>query len=257
MSTTGIAQSLDLYKKVPLLNAGYIRLVDYMGSDLAVVRSARVSYDADWRAGSNTGSDERLINYMWSHRHVSPFDAVVLQWEVEAPIFVFRQWMRHWSWRFNEISGRYTELKEDYYVPRLEHIAAQSVANKQSRQEDNPLAAGDAMDVQALVKASNSNAFAAYKRLLTMGVSREIARTVLPLGTYSRLFATVSLRDCLFFLTQRTDLHAQLEIRVYAEEIKKKLYQIVPVTMAAYDRYKWELVDTLAATNPDEQDRGA
>ena len=251
------AQDLDLYKKIPLLNAGYIRLIDYMGNDLSVVRSARVSYDADWRAGQNTGSDERLINYMWSHGHVSPFDTVVLTLEVEAPIFVFRQWMRHWSWRFNEISGRYSEIKEDYYVPRLEHIAAQSTTNKQGRQEGNPLAGGDAMDVQALIKASNSNAFSAYRRLLAMGVSRELARTVLPLGTYSRLFATVSLRDCLFFLTKRAASDSQLEIRVYAEEIKKILETIVPVTMAAYNRYKWELVDTLAATNPDEQDRGA
>jgi thymidylate synthase (FAD) len=106
-----------LPKKIDLLDHGFVRLVDSMGGDLSVVRAARVSYDAEWRAGEDEGSDKRLINYLWKHAHTSPFEAVSLTFEVKAPIFVFRQWHRHRTWSYNELSARYRELPEEFYVP--------------------------------------------------------------------------------------------------------------------------------------------
>ncbi|MEO1222221.1 MAG: FAD-dependent thymidylate synthase [Pseudomonadota bacterium] len=149
--------------KIDVLDHGYVRLVDSMGGDLSVVRAARVSFDAAWRAGEDTGSDHRLIHYLWSHRHTTPFEAVTLTFEVHAPIFVFRQWHRHRTWSFNELSARYRELPEEFYVPAIDQICEQSRSSKQGR--------GDALDS---TKAQNAHwiivenaraAFADYREL--------------------------------------------------------------------------------------------
>ncbi len=116
-----------------VLDHGYVRLVDYMGSDHSVVRAARVSYDAEWRAGQDSGSDARLIKYLINHQHTSPFEHVAFTWEVKAPIFVLRQWHRHRTWSYSEVSARYTELPNEFYVPELEQITTQSSDNKQAR----------------------------------------------------------------------------------------------------------------------------
>src|SRR3954467_15177184 len=120
-------------QKINVLNHGFVRLIDSMGSDLSVVRAARVSYDAAWRAGEDQGSDRRLIHYLWKNHHTSPFEAVTFTFEVKAPIFVFRQWHRHRTWSFNELSARYKELPEEYYLPRPELIGTQSTSSKQAR----------------------------------------------------------------------------------------------------------------------------
>ena len=112
-------------KSISVLDHGFVRLVDYMGDDLSIVRSARVSYDAAWRAGEDQGSDHRLIGYLWKHNHTSPFESVEFQFEVMAPIFVLRQWHRHRTWSYNELSARYRELPEIFYVPKPEHIGTQ------------------------------------------------------------------------------------------------------------------------------------
>src|SRR4029077_12555472 len=144
--------------------------------DLLVVRAARVSYDAACRAGEDQGSDKRLIGYLWKHRHTTPFEAVTFTFEVKAPIFVFRQWHRHRTWSFNELSARYRELSEEFYVPKPEHVGRQSKDNKQTRVMNDDAAFGEV--ASAHIKETCAHAFRAYHMLLKDGVPREIARSV-------------------------------------------------------------------------------
>jgi len=222
--------------QINVLDHGYIRLVDHMGSDLSVVRSARVSYDAAWRAGEDTGSDRRLINYLWSHRHTTPFEAVTFTFEVHAPIFVFRQWHRHRTWSFNELSARYRELPEQFYVPDAVVLKAQSKNNKQGR--DGDLEPQDVARAQYAIREQGERAFEAYRAMLEAGVARELARSVLPVSTYSTMFATVNLLNLLKFLTLRCDEHAQYEIRVYADAMLELIRPIVPVTVEAWETHR-------------------
>lgn len=219
--------------RIDLLDHGFVRLVDHMGDDLSIVRAARVSYDAAWRAGENAGSDHRLIRYLWRNKHTSPFEAVEFQFEVKAPIFVFRQWHRHRTWSFNELSGRYRELPEEFYVPAPAIIGEQSAASKQSRQAGGDLALR--VEEAKAFREHCENAFILYRGLLSNGWPRELARAVLPVSTYSHMFAKVNLRNLLHFLDLRLNQHAQYEIRVYAEAIRDLIRPIVPVTIAAWE----------------------
>jgi thymidylate synthase (FAD) len=167
--------------KINVLDHGFVRLVDHMGGDLSIVRAARVSYDAAWRAGENDGSDTRLIRRLWRDKHTSPFEAVEFQFEVKAPIFVFRQWHRHRTWAFNELSGRYRELPEEFYVPDFLEIGKQSTSNKQGReavQTEDEL--GNRLHEVELYRASCERAFQHYRKLLDSGWPRELARALLP-----------------------------------------------------------------------------
>ena len=216
---------------VKVLNHGLIRLIDHMGDDLSIVRNARVSYDAEWRAGEDSGSDARLIDYLYKNGHNTPFEAVSVTFEVKAPIFVFRQWHRHRTQSYNELSARYKELPEEFYVPELEQITAQSTDNKQMRtDEQNP----NAELIAEGIALQNSSSFAMYHDLLKAECPRELARSVLPVGTYSHMFATANLNNWFRFLGERLHTHAQYEIRVYAEEILKSLESIVPVSVGAF-----------------------
>lgn len=215
-----------------MLDQGYVRLVDSMGSDLSIVRAARVSYDAAWRAGENEGSDERLIRYLWANHHTTPFEAVTLTFEVHAPIFVFRQWHRHRTWAFNELSARYRELPEEFYVPDATMVGAQASSSKQARTIDGSTA--DAADVDNY-RASCQMAFETYRRLLAAGWPRELARSVLPVSTYSTMFATVDLLNLLKFLTLRCHPHAQYEIRVFAEAMRDLAKAVAPVAVDAWE----------------------
>lgn len=225
--------------KIDVLDRGFVRLVEHMGSDLSIVRAARVSYDADWRAGEDEGKDAKLIAYLLKNKHTSPFEAVVFTFEVKAPIFVFRQWHRHRTWSYNEVSARYTELDEGYYLPVVENITTQSTDNKQMRTDvEHPSAAL----LQSKIDSGCEAAFNDYRSLLRQGCPRELARSVLPVAAHSRMFATVNLHNLLHFLRLRMHEHAQYEIRVYAEAIHKIISDIVPATMRAFDteqtRYK-------------------
>lgn len=216
-----------------VLDHGLIRLVDSMGSDLSVVRAARVSYDAAWRAGDNQGSDERLIRFLWNNNHTTPFEAVTFTFEIKAPIFVFRQWHRHRTWSFNELSARYRELPEEFYVPDPAVIGTQSKDNKQGRDIDGEqYTPKEQIDA---VRMANASAFLLYQNLLHLGWPRELARSVLPVATYSHMFATVDLLNLLKFLTLRCDAHAQYEIRVYADAIRDLIRPIVPVCLSAWE----------------------
>lgn len=219
-------------EKVEVLDHGFVRLIDSMGSDLSIVRAARVSYDAAWRAGENEGSDRRLIRYLWRNAHTTPFESVTFTFEVKAPIFVFRQWHRHRTWSFNELSARYRELPEEFYVPDPDKIGAQSTTNKQGRTHE-PVEG--ASDLALMMRRANAGAFEAYHRLLEFGVSREIARSVLPVATYSHMFSTVSLLNLLRFLALRCDAHAQYEIRVYADAMRDLARSVTPEAIAAWE----------------------
>jgi thymidylate synthase (FAD) len=213
-----------------VLDHGFVRLVDSMGSDLSISRAARVSYDAAWRAGEDEGSDARLIRYLWRNKHMTPFEAVEFQFEVRAPIFVLRQWHRHRTWSFNELSARYRELPEEFYVPEADHIGALDPRNKQGRVIEgkaDPIAS-------SMIYTACQNAFSSYHMLMARGVPREIARSVLPVATYSHMFAKVNLRNLLAFLDLRLDPHAQYEIRVYAEAMAEIAETVAPVALAAW-----------------------
>lgn len=227
-----------MVSEISVLNLGFVRLVDHMGNDLSVVRAARVSYNADWRVGTETGdSDERLIKYLWKNKHTSPFEAVVFTFEVKAPIFVFRQWHRHRTWSYNEISARYTELPNEYFLPDPETIGSQSKNNKQVRELSD---LDEEKKARVIVKMDSlcMRAFHVYEGLLEDGVPRELARTVLPVATYSRMFATVDLLNLLKFLTLRTHPHAQYEIQRYAFALLELIRPIVPVCVSAWEGEK-------------------
>jgi thymidylate synthase (FAD) len=218
-------------RKIDVLDHGFVRLVDHMGDDLSVIRAARVSYDAAWRAGENEGSDKRLIGYLWRNHHTTPFEAVTFTFEVKAPIFVFRQWHRHRTWSYNELSARYRELPEEFYMPGPKMVGQQATKNKQGREESE----ADRADDLARVEAHCKRAFYEYGRLLAAGWPRELARMVLPLNTYSQMFATVDLLNLMKFLTLRTDPHAQYEIRVYAEAMRDLAKAVVPVCIETWE----------------------
>lgn len=220
-----------MYEKIKVLDYGYVRLVEHMGSDLSVVRNARVSYDAEWRTGEDAGKDEKLIHYMLKNGHTSPFEAVTFTFEVKAPVFVLRQWHRHRTWSYNELSARYAPMKEEYYVPEPEQVTTQSTDNKQMRtDQQHP----DAEDISTLIDSSCRYSHDLYKRLLDMSCPRELARGVLPFNTYSHMFATVDLHNLFHFLKLRLHSHAQYEIRVYAQAMLAILEETVPVAVKAF-----------------------
>jgi len=218
-------------EKVDVLDHGFVRLVDSMGSDLAIARAARVSYDAAWRAGEDSGSDARLIRYLWRNHHTTPFEAVTFTFEIKAPIFVFRQWHRHRTWSYNELSARYRELPEEFYVPDPGNIGVQSKDNKQGR----ALGTERDMLVPSIIDFACRAAFETYRTLLAQDVPRELARSVLPVATYSHMFATVDLLNLLRFLTLRCDGHAQYEIRVYADAMRDLARTVAPEAIAAWE----------------------
>lgn len=217
--------------KVDVLDHGFIRLVDCMGGDLSVVRAARVSHNAAWRDSSNE-SDARLIRYLYEHKHMTPFEAVTFTFEVKAPIFVFRQWHRHRTQSYNELSARYRELPEEVYLP---NFRTQSLINKQGGSDE----VSEEMNVtlRELYRQRYVGAFILYKAALAEGVSKELARCVLPVATYSHMFTTMNLRNLFAFLTLRNDEHAQYEIRVYASAMLHLIRSVVPESVAAWEKY--------------------
>ena len=220
--------------RISVLDHGFVRLVDHMGGDLDIVRAARVSYDAAWRAGDDPGSDARLIRYLIKNHHTSPLEAVEFQFEVKAPIFVFRQWHRHRTWSYNELSARYRELPSEYYAPEIGSIGKQSKDNKQGRAVNSSDAVHEGV-IRGMILAACEVSLQYYGELLDQGCPRELARGVLPLNTYSHMFAKVDLHNLFHFLELRLHAHAQYEIRVYAEAILKLITPIVPTAVAAWN----------------------
>lgn len=224
-------------KCIDVLDHGFVRLVDYMGDDLSIVRSARVSFDAAWRAGKDAGKDEKLIRFLMRNRHTSPFEAVQFTFEIKCPIFVARQWHRHRTWSYNEISARYTALPEEVHLPDPAVIGAQSSDNKQARDLSWPASEANKALWEphiAAMQRHGERAFELYHGLLSEGMPRELARSVLPLATYTRFFGSVNLHNLFHFIRLRIHKHAQYEIRVYAAALLELINPIVPVATAAF-----------------------
>lgn len=235
---------------IKVLDHGFVRLVEHMGDDLSIVRSARVSYDAAWRAGEDEGSDARLIGYLLKNQHTTPFESVRFQFEVMVPIFLTRQWFRHRTmvdptelngfaehgllyqkyWSYNELSARYKELPEVFYVPDALEVGQQSKRNKQQRDFDGV----PRQDISDEIWMSCTASFKVYRRLLEMGAPREIARIVLPLATYTHSFAATDLHNLFHFLRLRVHSHAQKEIQAYARAILELITPVVPVAVQAF-----------------------
>lgn len=226
---------------IKLLDHGYVRLVShtkpagevdyYWTGDQEVIRNARVSYGNDGEVRT-IEQDKKLIDYLYKNRHTSPFEAMVFTFEVKAPIFVFRQWHRHRTWSFNEISARYAELPSEYYVP--ETLYVQGTGNKQISGEH---IVANTKYYTIMMDMQNEAAFHLYNDMIADGVSRELARTVLPVATYSRMFCTVDLHNLFNFCRLRDHDHAQPEIRVYAKAMLELVEPIVPMSVDAYRRF--------------------
>jgi len=211
-----------------VLDKGGVKLVDFMGGDGRVVDSARVTF------GSSSKGEERdrkLILYLLQHAHLSPFEHSVFQFHVKCPIFVARQWMRHRWGSYNEVSARYTEVKDEFYVPA--EFRAQDMKNKQGSVRTADLSQKDLLtDYTACVEAS----FAAYQKLLDAGVAREMARLALPVSQYTQFYWTVNARSLMNFVSLRADAHAQLEIQEYAKAIAAMFKAKMPWTWEAFER---------------------
>jgi thymidylate synthase (FAD) len=175
-----------------------------------------------------------LIKYLVKNYHTSPFESVTLTFDIKAPIFVFRQWHRHRTWAYNEISGRYSNLPEEFYIPEVSQITHQSTSNKQMRTDEiHP----KAEEHQRVITAACELAFSAYKAMIADGVPRELARGVLPLNTYSHMFGTVNLLNLMKFIKLRSHEHAQYEIRVYSDAMLELARSVAPVATAAFEEF--------------------
>lgn len=239
-------------QSIKVLNHGHVRLVEHMGSDLSIVRNARVSYDAEWRSGDDDGKDAKLIDYLVKNHHTSPLESVQFTFDIKAPIFVFRQWHRHRTWSFNEVSARYSVLPEEFYIPDVSQITTQSASNKQMRTDtEHPMA----VYMQDAISKTCAAAFKEYKHLVADGCPRELARGVLPVNTYSHMFATVDLHNLAHFLKLRLHEHSQYEIRVYAQAMLDLIEPIVPVTVAALKQHQIRAVKTPQRTPNDRTKR--
>ena len=234
-----------LYKPLPALDHGFVRVVDYMGDDTAIVQSARVSYGKGTKKISN---DKGLIKYLMRHWHSTPFEMCEIKLHVKLPIFIARQWIRHRTANVNEYSARYSILDKEFYIPSVENLASQSQVNKQGRAES--LSSEEANKVITLLKNDAEQTYRNYEVMLnensegetlddgSMGIARELARMNLTLNTYTQWYWKIDLNNLLHFLALRADAHAQYEIRVYADIILDIVKKWVPVTYEAFEDYR-------------------
>lgn len=222
-----------LDREFPVLDKGFVRLVDYLGGDRRIVQSARVSYGE----GTKTYRQDRgLINYLMRNDHTSPFEQVVLTFHVKMPIFVARQWIRHRTARLNEISGRYSVMKEEFYIPAGEHISLQSADNKQGRSGEL-LDPEEQMRIQAELTGQQKRAYKDYTAHLECGIARELARINLPLSLYTEWYWQMDLHNLFHFLKLRMGPHAQLEIREYACTIFEIAKKVAPIATEAFEEH--------------------
>ncbi len=222
-----------LDKEFPVHNHGFVRLIDYLGGDERIVQAARVSYG---KGTKTIREDAALIDYLLRNEHTSPFEQVVLTFHIKLPIFVARQWIRHRTARLNEISGRYSILKDEFRLPAPEVIAKQSKDNKQGRAQE-PLNPKEAKEIITLLDEGQKAAYEQYEALLKKDVARELARVNLPLSTYTEWYWQMDLHNLLRFLMLRLDPHAQREIRDYAEVIFEITKKVAPLTCASFENH--------------------
>ncbi len=224
--------------EIPVLDKGFVRLVDYLGGDARIVQSARVSYGA----GTKTvREDKGLINYLMRNDHTSPFEQVSLTFHCKMPIFVARQWVRHRTARLNEISGRYSVMRDEFYLPEASQIRKQSKNNKQGR-SDETLSPQDAKQLLDQLEAEQTSIYENYEEMLESGLARELARMNLPLSLYTEWYWQIDLHNLFHFLRLRLDAHAQYEIRVYAEALAKCAQAVAPFAYEAFEEHSLHAV---------------
>ena len=219
-----------LDKEYPVLDKGFVRLVDYFGGDQRIVQAARVSYGEGTKTVSK---DAGLIDYLLRHQHTSPFEQVVMTFHVKMPIFVARQWVRHRTGRMNEVSGRYSIMKDEFYVPAEDKVAPQSTNNKQGRSNE-AFDKETADKIIAQLEAGQKNAYENYSELIDSGLAREVARINLPLSLYTEFYWEMDLHNLFHFLKLRLDSHAQYEIRAYAEVILEICKKVAPMATNSF-----------------------
>lgn len=234
-----------LYEPIQVLDHGFVRVVDYMGDDGAVVQAARVSYG---KGTKKVSQDQGLINYLMRHRHTTPFEMCDIKLHIKLPIFVARQWIRHRTASVNEYSARYSILDKEFYIPEPQHLAAQSEVNNQGR--GNVLVGAEAEHVLTLLKQDSVQAYNHYQDMLNLdengqildesrsGLARELARMELPVNYYTQWYWKINLHNLMHFLSLRADSHAQYEIRVYAEVILDIMRRWVPLSYHAFTEYR-------------------
>lgn len=234
-----------LYHPINVLDHGFIRVIDYMGDDSAIVQAARVSYG---KGTKKVNEDAGLINYLMRHRHSTPFEMCEIKFHVKLPIFVARQWIRHRTANVNEYSARYSILDREFYIPKAEQLAAQSKSNRQGRGD---LVEGkEANRVFKLLKEDSEQVYDHYIEMLNedevgnqieegkKGLARELARMNLTLNYYTQWYWKVDLHNLMHFLSLRADPHAQYEIRVYADAMLDVLKRWLPITYQAFMNYR-------------------
>ena len=243
----GMEAHLDVYHQV--LDHGFVAVKDYMGNDLSILQMARMSYG---RGTKGVSDDRALLRYLMRHLHTSPFEGCVIKLHVKLPIFVMRQWVRHRTASLNEYSARYSVMPDEFYLPEPDQLAVQSADNKQGRGDG--LTPDQAAEVLRLLNDDARSAFASYHRLLNadeegrvldedgFGIARELARIGLPLSTYTQMYWQTNLHNLMHFLRLRADIHAQWEIRVFAEKILEIMTDWVPMTAEAFRDYQHEAV---------------
>ncbi len=234
-----------LYTALPVLDHGFVRVVDYMGDDAAVVQAARVSYG---KGTKRVSEDAGLINYLMRHRHTTPFEMCEIKYHVKLPIFVARQWIRHRTANVNEYSARYSILDNEFYIPKAEHLGAQSTSNRQGRAD--ALTGKDAERVLQILREDSQMTYDHYAEMLNetdkgevvdpnrTGLARELARMNLTVNFYTQWYWKVDLHNLLHFLSLRADPHAQYEIRVYADVMLETVKRWVPLVCDAFLQYR-------------------
>jgi thymidylate synthase (FAD) len=243
-----------LYEALPVLDHGFVRVIDYMGDDGAILQAARVSYG---RGTRRVSEDRGLINYLMRHRHTTPFEMCEIKYHVKLPIFVARQWIRHRTANVNEYSARYSILDNEFYIPAPEHLAAQAITNRQGR---GAVLEGEAAKrVLELLRSEADRSYAGYEALLNEGeagapsdpdrpgLARELARMNLSLNVYTQWYWKTDLHNLLHFLSLRADPHAQYEIRAYAEAMLATVQRWVPLAYTAFLEYRMNAA-TISAT---------
>jgi thymidylate synthase (FAD) len=234
-----------LYEAIPVLDHGFIRVIDYMGDDTSIVQSARVSYG---KGTKKVSTDEGLIRYLMRHWHSTPFEMCEIKYHVKLPIFIARQWIRHRTANVNEYSARYSILDKEFYIPAKEQLSAQATTNRQGRGE---LITGQQADeVLKILKDDAARTYDNYEKMLNerfdgtiidekkSGLARELARMNLTLNSYTQWYWKTDLLNLMNFLFLRGDSHAQYEIRVYAEKMLDTVKKWVPITHAAFLDYR-------------------
>ena len=226
-----------LYKARPVLDHGFVRVVDYMGDDAAICQAARVSYG---RGTKSVQNDEGLIRYLMRHWHSTPFEMCEIKLHVKLPVFVARQWIRHRTANVNEYSARYSILDREFYIPAPDHMAAQSEINNQGR--GAALEGEEAARVLEILKTDSNRAYDNYESMMSQdgqqGLARELARMNLPANIYTQWYWKVDLHNLFHFLRLRADTHAQYEIRVYADAICEMVADWVPFAYRAFSDYQ-------------------